>query len=147
MWYTPFKKVTQHNFDRLYFFHPGFVFIIRYPWKACLFAFRLMHLFVRIVSLGRVYQCISGPISVILIKYHCSSLGSFIIKVGGNVKKEKLQKWSYCMGNSCYVKPCASLLWAYAHAPTAHSLIVPKSCETIHHAEFQIVVLFFLHCV
>ena len=25
--YTPFKKVTQHDFDRLYFFYPGFVFI------------------------------------------------------------------------------------------------------------------------
>ena len=25
--YTPFKKVTQHDFDRLYFFYPGFLFI------------------------------------------------------------------------------------------------------------------------
>ena len=24
---TPFKKVKQQEFDRLYFFHPGFVFI------------------------------------------------------------------------------------------------------------------------
>ena len=24
---TPFKKVTQHDFDRLYFFYPGFLFI------------------------------------------------------------------------------------------------------------------------
>ena len=23
---TPFKKVTQHDFDRLYFFYPGFLF-------------------------------------------------------------------------------------------------------------------------
>ena len=36
----PFLKVTHHHFDRLYFFYP--VFVVRYPWKACLFAFRLM---------------------------------------------------------------------------------------------------------
>ena len=40
---TPFKKVTQHDFDWLYFFYPGFLFIkLRYSWKACIFAFWLM---------------------------------------------------------------------------------------------------------
>ena len=42
---TPFnnKKVTQHDFDQLYFFNHGFIFsCVRFHWKACLFAFLSM---------------------------------------------------------------------------------------------------------
>ena len=40
----PSKKVTQHDFDQLYFFDPGFLFLkFDIPRKPdCLFAFRLM---------------------------------------------------------------------------------------------------------
>ena len=47
------KKVTQHDFDRLYFYYLGFVFIkLDIPRKLVYLPFHA--LFVRIVSLGRV---------------------------------------------------------------------------------------------
>ena len=55
--YTPqnASKVTQHDFDRIVFLLSWiFIHQVRYPYKACLFAFRIDSLFVRIVSLGRV---------------------------------------------------------------------------------------------
>ena len=88
----PSKRVTQHDFDQLYFFYPGFLFIkLEIPAKACLFAFRLM--------------------PYLLGLFHW-----------GNVKKEKLQNWSDCMGNAYSIKFWAFLLWVYARVPTAHSL-------------------------
>ena len=117
----PSKKVTQHDFDRLYFFYPGFVFIKLDPWKACLFAFRLMPYLLglfhwgvcRVSKLGAMSKRKSCKINRIVWKMHAMS---------------------------CLCFPLVTVC-TRTHCP----FIVPKSEET-KHAEFQIVVQFWNIC-
>ena len=51
---TPFKKVTQHDFDRLYFFYPGFLFTKIDILESLFICLSIDALFVGIVLLGRV---------------------------------------------------------------------------------------------
>ena len=112
MLYTLQKKVTQHEFDRLYFFYPGFVFIkLDIPGKPVYLPFDyLLGLFqwgvCRVSKLGAMSKRKSCKIDRIVWKMHAMS---------------------------CFVSVCTR-----THCP----FIVPKSSETKHHAEFQIVVQF-----
>ena len=117
--YTPFKK---SNATRLWSIISLLSWIcidqIRYPWKACLFALRLMTYLFGLFHWGVCRMS----------------------KLGGNGTKEELQNLLVSMGNVCYVLFRAFLLWAYARVPTAPGPIHwTKSSETKHHAEFQIV--------
>ena len=66
-----------------------------------------------------------------------------VSKLGGNIKKGKVAKliglYGKCM--LCHVLCFPFVSVCTARVPTAYSL-VPKSSETKHHAEFQIVVQF-----
>ena len=83
----PSKKVTQHNFDRLYFIYPGFLFI-KLNISGKLYAFQLMPYLLGLFCWGT-----------------CR-----VSKFGGNIKKERLQNWSDWMGNACYT--CIKF-WAF----------------------------------
>ena len=50
----PSKKVTQHDFDRLYIFYPGFLFIKFDIPRKPVYCLLIDALFVRVVSLGRM---------------------------------------------------------------------------------------------
>ena len=98
----PSKEVTQHDSDRSYFFYPGFyIHQVRYPWKACLFAFRLMPYLFGLFSLGARAGWVNW----------------------GQCHKGKVAKiYRIVWENACSVKFWAFLLWVYARVPTAHSL-------------------------
>ena len=92
---------------------------VRYPWKACLFAFRLMPYLLglfhwrvcRVSKLGAMSKMKSCQINLIV--------------------------YEKCM--SCFVFCFCERTYTHTHCP----FIVPKSSETKHHAEFQIVVQLF----
>ena len=118
----PSKTVTQQEFDRLYFFYLGFVFIklCRYPWKACVFAFRLMPN---------------------LLGFHWG-----VCKVSklGAMSKRKSCKIDRIVHGKCDCATCHVLCFPFVSVCTrTHCpFIVPKSSETKHHAEFQLAVQF-----
>ena len=94
---------------------------VRYSWKACIFAFRLMPYLLRLL--------------------HCF-IGACVGWVNwGQYQKGKVAKLIGLYGKSmlCHVLcfPFVSVC-KRTHCP----FIVPKSSETKHHAEFQIVVQF-----
>ena len=105
------SKIMQHDFDRLYFFYPGFVFMkLDIPGKP-----------------------LDLPFNWYLIWWDCFTEACLGSVNRGQCQKGKLAKLIgvQCMGIACYmyVMFCAFLLWAYARVPTAHSLYIPKSSE------------------
>ena len=96
----PSKKVTQHDFDRLYLFYPGFAFSkLDISGKPCLFSLRLMPYLFGLFHWG---------------------VCRMSIKLGAMAKKScKIDRilWEMCI--VCYVLFRAFLLWVYAVVPTA----------------------------
>ena len=78
----PSKKVTQHNFDRLYYFILGFYSSSLLSLESLFICLSIDALFVRVVSLGRMQA-----------EY-----------IWGGVQIENLQNGSICMGNACYAE-------------------------------------------
>ena len=50
----PSKQVTQHDFDRFYFFYPGFYSSSLLSLESLFICLSIDALFVRVVSLGRI---------------------------------------------------------------------------------------------
>ena len=73
--YTIKKKCTQHEFDRLYFFYPGFAFIkLHIPGKPVLITFRLKPYSVGLFHWGCVGcvnlgQCQKGKVAKLIGLY------------------------------------------------------------------------------
>ena len=122
--YTLQKKVMQHDFDWLYFFYPGFVFIkldipgkpVYLPFDWCLICsdcFTEACVRVGWVNWG---QCQKGRVAKFIGFYGKCVLGHVSCR-------------SFCERmHACPLRP--------------GPFIVPKSSETEHHAEFQIVMQF-----
>ena len=91
----PSKKVTQHEFDRLYFFYPGFLFIrFDIPIESLFIAFRMM------------------PYLLGLFHWGACRLSNLGVKSKRNTKLIRLY-------GKCSAMPSFEL---YARVPTAHSL-------------------------
>ena len=97
------QKSTQHSFDRLYLFHPGYLFI-------------------KFDILESLLICQFDWCTYLLGLFHWGRR-SGLSKLSGNTGNENLHIWSECVGNSCYV---ISFRWMNARVCTHCPCNAPK---------------------